>query len=94
MLQGSECLQNVGNNSQTAASHNQMLNLQEICPFFLVIVYVCITQKQMFGEMGSSVLNRQYHAIRNAHSLKQSSSLTHHTTGHFEGLSAVISESS
>jgi len=37
----------------------------------------------MYGEMGSSVLNSQYQTTRNAHSVKQSSSLTHHTTGHF-----------
>jgi len=44
--------------------------------------------------MGSSVLNSQYHTVRNAHSVKQSSSLTHHTTGHFEGSTTVISDSS
>lgn len=41
MLQGSECLQNVRNYSQTAVSHNQRLNLQEICQF--VLANVCIT---------------------------------------------------
>jgi len=48
----------------------------------------------MYGEMGSSILNSQYHTIRNAHSVKQSRSLTHHTTGHFEASSTVISDSS
>jgi len=48
----------------------------------------------MYGETGSSVLNSQYQTIRNAFSVKQSSSLTHHTTGHFEGSYIVISDSS
>jgi len=48
----------------------------------------------MYGETGNSVLKSQYHNIRNAHSAKQSSSLTCHTTGHYEGSSTVIWDSS